>query len=371
MGASSSTVAGSSGPRARPRALPRRPRPGRGVPRRRRDLADLSVPDAGPASAALGGAFAAAASRAGIGPGVLVVAYGTLGGAERLWWLLRHFGHDDCAVLLGGLDAWGGPLAPARRRWSRRCSRRASGAGDTVDADELPRLGDPELRDGRHAVAGPLHGEPNPVDDPPGRIPGAMNAPGPRRSLDVPEGELVAYCGSGVTACVPLHRAFLRGREGRLYPGSWSEWSQRGLPARTRVARRGEDDRDVASTVCVPGSIATPAEVGGLRGDGSGVGGAAFRERLDLAEREAAGCGECGGLLPRVGDGRPSARRGRARRWSSFETDSGRRRPWAPAFTAASTSGPAFSIVVCRGHRGQRDIAEDLACRSRSSADRE
>src|SRR5256885_10026520 len=43
--------------------------------------------------------FATAASRAGIGPGVFVVAYGSMGGAERLWWLLRHFGHDDCAVL--------------------------------------------------------------------------------------------------------------------------------------------------------------------------------------------------------------------------------------------------------------------------------
>src|SRR5438067_6491098 len=45
--------------------------------------------------------FARAASRAGIGPGVFVVAYdqGRTGGAARLWWLLRHFGQDDCAVL--------------------------------------------------------------------------------------------------------------------------------------------------------------------------------------------------------------------------------------------------------------------------------
>src|SRR5579862_1698752 len=43
--------------------------------------------------------FARAAGAAGIGSGTFVVAYGSLGGAERLWWLLRHFGHDDCAVI--------------------------------------------------------------------------------------------------------------------------------------------------------------------------------------------------------------------------------------------------------------------------------
>ena len=43
---------------------------------------------------------------------------------------------------------------------------------------------------------------------------------------ELPAGELVAYCGSGITACVVLHRLHLAGREGRLYPGSWSEWEQ-------------------------------------------------------------------------------------------------------------------------------------------------
>ena len=45
--------------------------------------------------------FAAWASAAGIGPGTLVVGYdeGTTGWAPRLWWLLRHFGHDGAAVL--------------------------------------------------------------------------------------------------------------------------------------------------------------------------------------------------------------------------------------------------------------------------------
>jgi len=64
----------------------------------------------------------------------------------------------------------------------------------------------------------------------PGRIPGARNAPWDEPLPELPEGELAAYCGSGVTACVVLHRAALRGRDGALYPGSWSDWSTRGLP---------------------------------------------------------------------------------------------------------------------------------------------
>src|SRR5437762_3559047 len=72
------------------------------------DLSDLSVPDAGRHPLPTAGRFAAAASRAGIGEGVFVVAYGNGGGAERLWWLLRHFGHDDCAVV--DVGSWHGPL---------------------------------------------------------------------------------------------------------------------------------------------------------------------------------------------------------------------------------------------------------------------
>ena len=66
-----------------------------------------------------------------------------------------------------------------------------------------------------------------PIDMVPGRVPGALNAPWDEPLPELPGGELVAYCGSGVTACVALHRLFLSGRDGRLYPGSWSEWEQR------------------------------------------------------------------------------------------------------------------------------------------------
>jgi thiosulfate/3-mercaptopyruvate sulfurtransferase len=64
------------------------------------------------------------------------------------------------------------------------------------------------------------------LDRVPGRIPGALNAPWNEPLPALPDGTLVAYCGSGVTACVTLHRLHLAGREGLLFPGSWSEWEQ-------------------------------------------------------------------------------------------------------------------------------------------------
>ncbi|HYA09505.1 MAG TPA: rhodanese-like domain-containing protein [Gaiellaceae bacterium] len=195
------------------------------------DLSDLSVPGQGRHPLPSAERFAAAASRAGIGPGVYVVVYGSLGGAERLWWLLRHFGHDDCAVLLGGLDAWGGPLRAGEEEVEPAAFVPHERGGDTVSAEELVRrLADPSLVLVDARTANRWRGEPNPIDDPPGRIPGALSAPWAEPSPPLPEGELVAYCGSGITACVVLHRASLAGRDGKLYPGSWSDWSARGLP---------------------------------------------------------------------------------------------------------------------------------------------
>jgi thiosulfate/3-mercaptopyruvate sulfurtransferase len=162
---------------------------------------------------------------------VLVVAYGSLGGAERLWWLLRHFGHDDCAVLIGGLDAWGGPLRSGEEQVEPAAFVPRERQDDTISADELAlRLARRPLVLADARPASRWRGEPNPIDDPPGRIPGALSAPWSEPPPALPSGELVAYCGSGVTACVLLHRLSLQGREGMLYPGSWSDWSKRGLP---------------------------------------------------------------------------------------------------------------------------------------------
>ena len=201
-------------------------------------LSDTSVPDAGRHPLPAAERFAAAAGRAGIGDGVFVVAYGSVGGAERLWWLLRHFGHDDCAVLVGGLEAWGGPLRQGAEEIEPATFVPRLRFGDTISAEELAgRLGDPGLALVDARSANRWRGEPNLVDTVPGRIPGAHNAPWTEPQAELPNGELVAYCGSGVTACVILHRAWLRGREGRLYPGSWSDWSERGLPVERGLSR--------------------------------------------------------------------------------------------------------------------------------------
>jgi thiosulfate/3-mercaptopyruvate sulfurtransferase len=175
--------------------------------------------------------FAATAARAGIGDGVFVVAYGTMGGAERLWWLLRHFGHDDCAVLDGGIDAWLGPLVTGEEPVEPAVFTPRERGGDTIDAEEIARrLDDPSLLLVDARLPFRWRGEENPVDKVPGRIPGALNAPWDEPLPELPDGDLVAYCGSGVTSSVTVHRLALAGRDARLYPGSWSQWETRDLP---------------------------------------------------------------------------------------------------------------------------------------------
>ena len=173
------------------------------------------------------GDFARAAGAAGIGPNDFVVAYGSMGGAERLWWLLRHFGHDDCAVL--DFEAWHGPLSagPGNVEPAEFTPRPRS--DDTIEADQLDRRRK-ELVVVDARLPSRWRGEPNPIDQVPGRIPGALNSPWNEPLRPLPEGEVVVYCGSGVTASAILHRLHLAGRDAKLYPGSWSEWEQLGLP---------------------------------------------------------------------------------------------------------------------------------------------
>jgi thiosulfate/3-mercaptopyruvate sulfurtransferase len=196
--------------------------------------------------------FQMAARRAGIESTSRVVAYDEAGegGAARLWWLLRHFGHDEAAVLNGGLAAWREDDGPLEAGEAGAGTVRKPGAGaatdhpfiakrredDTVTADDLSATRT-KLLDARAPER--YRGETEPIDPVAGHIPGAVNvffaeiAP---KGRFLPKGELgerlgeepfVAYCGSGITACTLVLAGELAGVEGRLYPGSWSEWCRR------------------------------------------------------------------------------------------------------------------------------------------------
>ena len=217
--------------------------------------------------------FEAAARRAGIGPDSSVIAYDEAaeGGAARLWWLLRHFGHTDVAVLDGGLREWreaGGPLRGGTEEIQPGSFHARPGEDDTARIEELATAAERDPRGAGRGGPVPLlldaraperyRGETEPIDSVAGHIPGARNLPfmelAPDGRFLPPEelrarleaagarsgANLVAYCGSGVTACVLLVAAEAAGLEGaRLYPGSWSEWSRRGLPAQGGDAGSG------------------------------------------------------------------------------------------------------------------------------------
>ncbi len=203
------------------------------------ELSDLSIEGQGRHPLPADDAFAAAAGSAGIGEGVFVVAYdhGASGGAARLWWLLRHHGHEDVAVLRGGFESWVGPVRGGDEEIEPRVFIPRPRVGDVMHADEiLARLGEPGLVvvDARSPER--YRGEVEPIDPVAGRIPGAVNwfyaeaGDVPPEIADAEE--IVVYCGSGITACVDLLLLAQAGRpDAKLYPGSWSDWCARGLPA--------------------------------------------------------------------------------------------------------------------------------------------
>lgn len=203
--------------------------------------------DGGRAPLPASGDFEASARRAGIGARSRVVAYDESGegGSSRLWWLLRHFGHDSAAVLDGGLGAWseeGGQLCRGAEQPAPGDFTAREREGDTVGIEDVEG-GSLRLLDAREPER--FRGEHEPMDPAAGHIPGVRNVPSPEvapggRFGDEPQlrGQLgdepfVAYCGSGITATTLLLAAEIAGVEGRLYPGSWSEWSRRGLPVET------------------------------------------------------------------------------------------------------------------------------------------
>lgn len=192
----------------------------------------------------------------GIGADDEVIAYDDVGGsiAARLWWMLDDLGHERVAILDGGYQSWvaaGYPITtevPAarppghlrlREAWTNVIDRAAVAAG----------LGGFVLLDAR---GGPRYrGEVEPIDAIAGHIPTARNAPadanlGPDGRLLSPAalaerfgslgvagevGPVVTSCGSGITACFNSLAMRIAGLpDPILYTGSYSDWTQAGMP---------------------------------------------------------------------------------------------------------------------------------------------
>jgi thiosulfate/3-mercaptopyruvate sulfurtransferase len=209
--------------------------------------------------------FASLMRRMGIGDGKQVIVYDSIGlySAARAWWMLRVFGHDDVAVLDGGLPKWkaeGRPLAdgPPGPIQERHFTARLNSLM-VRDKDEVRRAlqtGQAEIADARSP--GRFAGtEPEPrAGLRSGHMPGARNLHYAR--LLNPDGTLkdeaaimaalgeagidlsrpvVTSCGSGVTAAIlNLGLERVGHKDHGLYDGSWSEWgADPALPVTTEA----------------------------------------------------------------------------------------------------------------------------------------
>lgn len=211
--------------------------------------------------------FASRMKKMGIGDGMRIIVYDSLGlfSAARAWWTFRAMGHEDVAVLNGGLKKWkaegraledGTPPKRTERHFTplmnsalirdmddmkKAIAKRAQ----IVDARPAARFEgtEPEPRPGLRS----------------GHLPGSRNVPS--QSLINDDGTLrseaelnkifadagidwrqpvVTTCGSGVTASIlSLALAVLGQTNAAVYDGSWAEWGIEGndLPIETGPAR--------------------------------------------------------------------------------------------------------------------------------------
>lgn len=199
--------------------------------------------------------FSSRVRKMGLGDGARLVIYDAADGgifsAARAWWMFRVFGHEDVAVLNGGLAKWrtenhpleSGEVSPQPRHYSARTNNllirdigqmRAnleSKAEQVVDARSAARFHarEPEPRPNMRG----------------GHIPGSFNVPyaelvDPEAKTFLPAEKLkekftaagldlrkpmVTTCGSGVTAPILALGLYLIGHpETAVYDGSWAEW---------------------------------------------------------------------------------------------------------------------------------------------------
>ncbi len=215
-------------------------------------VADLDTPL--PHMAPTPGRFETLMRAMGISNASRVVFYDQKGIASsaRGWWMMGLFGHDQAAVLDGGLPKWltegrptetGAPPAPAPGGFlATYRATRLRGIGDMMAPDPGRVVLDARAA-GRFEGAAP---EPR-AGMRSGHMPGSRSLP--FTALLAPDGTMlpsatlrdifakagadgskpvVTSCGTGVTAAIltlGLHQAGLP--VGSLYDGSWTEWAGR------------------------------------------------------------------------------------------------------------------------------------------------
>ncbi|NJK80949.1 MAG: sulfurtransferase [Chloroflexaceae bacterium] len=212
--------------------------------------------------------FTRTLSRWGIEAHVQVVVYDDWYGgyAARLWWMLRWMGHNAVALLDGGFPRWQRECYTVRGGGESRDWRpfkpnvRNDLLVTTAEMQQIIQNPDYRIIDARSADR--YRGENETRDPLAGHIPGALNAPFtenvdgnglflPAEALreryhdllgDATADHTIFYCGSGVTAAhdaLALTHAGLG--DGRVYVGSWSEWSANPeRPIETGSSKEGE-----------------------------------------------------------------------------------------------------------------------------------